>query len=101
MPKIDYRNDDQKYEQPKQRPKRATPFNIVIAGRAAKRWTNACHFCPRHFSAVSRHDRLQSGCDKRCTHVERGAVNGVSVLTALRYTRDQGFPSTAAPSLRT
>ena len=21
-----------------------TPFNIVIAGRAAKRWTNACHF---------------------------------------------------------
>src|SRR5438128_10767676 len=49
--------------------KLATTY-IVIAGRAAKRWTNACHFCPRHFSAVSRHDRLQSGCDKRCTHVE-------------------------------
>ena len=58
---------------------RGTPFNIVIAGRAAKRWTNACHFCPRHFSAVSRHDRLQSGCDKRCTHVERGDAKGSCV----------------------
>jgi len=49
-----------------------TPFNIGIAGQAARTSPIDRCFCLWPFARVFWHDRIQSGCGSRSTHVERG-----------------------------
>src|SRR5262245_57463195 len=75
----------------------ASPFNIVIAGRAARTSTHDRRFRIRCLEAVLLCDHIEIGRGNVSTHVERAVLQG---LSRVEYKRSPGRPSKLTQSPR-